>query len=169
MMTGLASSEVPIIVKRVELERNDRNNCQTTKQPVKDESVKLSHVVLWQCDAHCNERAAAITTKATGMEDVLPNSSPVTQQSQVRSQLDGPVKAIVPITIRTETSFTAQPRCHLGLCAEETIEVEPMVASHIKASLEPQAETSLALGSREIWRPRYGAVTETAAASIRSR
>lgn len=103
------------------------------------------------------------------MEDVLPNSLPLTRQSQVRSQLDGPVKAIVPISIRTETSFTAQPRCHLGLCAEEAIEVEPMVASHIKASLGPQAETSLALGSREIWRPRYGAVTETAAASIRSR
>lgn len=62
MMSGLASCEAPIIVKRVELERNDRNNRQTTKQPVKDESVKLSHVVLWQFDAHCNERAAAITT-----------------------------------------------------------------------------------------------------------
>lgn len=106
---------------------------------------------------------------ATGMEDVLPKSLPLTQQSQVRSQLNGPVKAIVPISIRTETSFTAEPRCHLGLHAEEAIEVEPRVTPHFKASLEPQAETSLALGSRKIWRPLYGTVAETAVASIRSR
>ncbi|KAL1471830.1 hypothetical protein MTO96_039694 [Rhipicephalus appendiculatus] len=33
------------------------------------------------------------------------------------------------------------------------IKVESRVASHVKASLEAQVKTSLAVGSREIWQP----------------
>lgn len=72
-------------------------------------------------------------------------------------------------TAPIRTAFTLEPRCHLGLCAEEAIEVDPRVTSHVEVSLEAQAEASLALGFREIWRSTYGTITETVAAPIRSR